>query len=113
MTTDQSQPRKFMFDRTFDQAIPLPEEKKEPEKISLTPEQLEQTKKAAFQEGHKAGQAAAQTDLISKSNKTLQDISRQLEKFFQQMAGVLAAQHNDSVELASAIARKIMPDFLS
>ena len=107
---DAAPARKFMFDRSFDDAAVVhraPERKP----VLLKPDQIDALKKesrdAGFAEGHSAGkeeQVAQQTAVLAK-------VDQNVTALIQHIDTLAHAQEEQARGLALAVAKKILPAF--
>lgn len=102
----------FFFDvNVFDeQAIARKEaEEKNLPKFEYTKEQLEQTRKAAYAEGKKAGSAEAQTSLSQSILQVVQKMDRNLTMLFASEEERNTRYEQETIALVHAIVKTIFP----
>ncbi len=106
--------RKFTFDRSFDHqsagAAARPPERKP---VTLTPEQLDALKKAAWDDGFAAGRAAGADEHGRALLSMLGRIDERLGQFAGRMGEIREEQEARLRQMVLAIARKLLPDFLA
>ena len=110
-TTQTDQPlRKFMFDRSFDNASgPVHRADRRP--VTLTPEQLDALKKEAHDAGFAAGKKAASEDQAKHLNVTVDKIGALVGQLIATAEASRPQQEARVREAVLAIARKVLPDF--
>ena len=108
---DPGSPRKFMFDKSFDQIVnPRPQERPA---ITLRPEQLEQIKKDAYETGYTAGRKATGEEDTLRQTSILTRIAAELTDLVQNMQ-LLHVQHEKQLRsVIYTVARKVLPSFVA
>lgn len=112
---DQGTARKFLFDRSFDDATPSSKiEHKQPAKpIHYTAEQLEAEKRTAYENGFNAGQSKAEENQQAQLNALMAKIDKQLSSLIASSGEFQQQEIKHAREVAVTIARKIMPSHLN
>jgi flagellar assembly protein FliH len=109
-TTQTEQPRKFMFDRSFDNAGgPVHRVDRRP--VTLTPEQLDAVKKEAHDTGFAAGKKTASEDQARHLNATVDKIGAVVGQLIAAAETNRPQQEARVREAVLAIAKKVLPDF--
>lgn len=108
--TDQPA-RKFMFDRSFDNAGGPVHPARDRRPVTLTYEQLEAIKKEAHVAGFTAGRNAAAEDQAKHLNTTVDKIGSTVGRLIADAEANRPQQEARLREAALAIARKVLPDF--
>ena len=112
MSTDPAQPvRKFMFDRPFDAGAAVRPPERKP--VTLKPEQVDAFKKESYDAGFAAGQQAGHDAQQQQIHATLVQIDGRLTQMIGAMHVFQAQQDAHMRQLAVAIARKILPQFVA
>ncbi|MER2519590.1 MAG: FliH/SctL family protein [Bdellovibrionales bacterium] len=103
--------RKFLFDRSFDPgAIQKPLERKP---ITLKPDEFDALKKENYEAGFAAGQRAGADDHARKLLAVTERVAVKLDEALALSESLHKQQENDTLRLALAAVRKILPDFTS
>jgi flagellar assembly protein FliH len=111
-TTQADQPiRKFMFDRSFDNAGGPVHPARDRRPVTLSYEQLEQLKRDMQTAGFTAGKKAAAEDQASHLNATVDKIAATAGALIAQAEANRPQQEARLREAVLAIARKVLPDF--
>ena len=102
--------RKFMFDRSFEPGVAhAPERNAKP--VLMKPEQIEQLKREAYDQGFAAGKQNGLDEQIERQNTTLARAEEQVTRLVQNLAALAADQEARLRKIIMAIARKILPSF--
>jgi flagellar assembly protein FliH len=104
-------PRKFMFDRSFDPGAAARGPERKP--VTLKPEQYDALRKETFDAGFAAGQKAALDEQQSLILAALARVEERLNHAISHMNAYYREQDGLIRRLVLAIARKILPDFVS
>lgn len=108
--TDTSHQR-FMFGTSFDpEAMKAEQQKKAPP--VFTEEQVAIAKEQSYGQGFVAGKEAAMNELQSQQNEILTHIQIVFERMADEVWKMAAQKKQAAVDIALAIARKIVPDFV-
>ncbi len=112
MTTASPPPtQKFMFDRTFD---PLATAHAEPAKPPVYAQaDMDAAKQAAFKDGFTQGEQAANKEQTARIAAIVEKIDGAVGKLLQNAAAQQQDQQADIQDIALAIARKLLPDFIA
>ncbi|MBI1273290.1 MAG: hypothetical protein GC131_04305 [Alphaproteobacteria bacterium] len=105
-TTD-TQMRKFLFDRSFDQSS------KPEEKSSFSGEQLKKAKDEAYEQGFADAQHTANEKQASDTAAMLGRVEQQLAAIIGNVVEARKQQLSDTVEIATHMVRKLIPDYIT
>jgi len=106
--------RKFMFDKSFDDAVDTPSAKASERKpVTLKPEQIDALKKEAWDVGFAAGQKTNSDDQAQQLKIALSHLEDRIGHLMENLQVVYQAQEEQLRKAILAIARKILPDFTS
>lgn len=111
VTGEPTQPRKFMFDQSFDQLVAKAQGQDRNKPVTLKPEQLEQIKREAYDQGFAAAQASAQEAEAAQHTRLLARIDEQVTRALHKMDAMRGDQDQALRGIIMAIARKILPGF--
>lgn len=106
------QPRKFMFDRSFDGGgghVHAPERKP----VTLKPEQVDAMKKEAYEEGLAAGQKAAIDAQADQMAQIVARLDQRMQHLMENSEAAHKKQESAVGNVVLAIARKLLPDFVA
>ncbi|NDE90226.1 MAG: hypothetical protein EB059_03685 [Alphaproteobacteria bacterium] len=107
----ETAPQRFMFDTSFDlEALKAVQEKKAPTVFSE--EEMALAKEQSHDQGFVAGKEAAMRDLKNHQHEILANIQLIFERMADEVWKGSAEKKQASGEIALAIARKIIPDFI-
>lgn len=110
-TTPQHPTQKFLFDRTFDSLSPT---RVEPTKPPVyTQADLDAAKQSAFKDGYTQGEQTANREQTARIAAIVEKIDGALGKLLQGATAQQLAQQADAQDIALAIARKLLPDFIA
>src|SRR5919197_4063148 len=103
--------QKFLFDLSFDPPSPdeASQEAETPPPVTaptVTPEEIEAARSAAFEEGRRAALAEAAATREAEVAATLASISARMAVLAAELAAVREGAERSAVELAMAVARK-------
>lgn len=104
--------KKFLFERSFDDASVVhrsPERKP----VLMKPEQIDALKQESYLAGFEAGKAAGLQAQTEQLNTTVAKLDQNLGQIMQNLADLQAQQDHHTRHLVLAIAKKILPDFMS
>lgn len=109
-----SQIRKFMFDRSFEDSkkghhAPPPERKP----VTLRPDQVDALKKAAWDEGFAAGKKSGADEQAHRLQTTLSQMESRMAQLIENFQSVHQAQEEEMRKAVLAVSKKILPDFAS
>jgi len=102
--------RKFMFERSFDDAevvLRTPERKP----ILMKPDQIDTLKKESYDAGFSAGKAEGHEEQITQQTIILKKLDQDMSALVAHLAAIVKEQEEHTRELALAIARKVIPVF--
>lgn len=99
---------KFEFDTQFDGGV----NKKEAERKALHLKELDATRAQAIDEGFEQGQQQALAGIEAQTNETVARIEASLGQFYQQFALIEQQLKQDCINLAYAIASRLVPTLL-
>lgn len=102
--------RKFMFDRSFDDATVV-HRAQERKPVLMSPDQIDALKKESFDAGFEAGKPAGKDEQIDRQNKTMSQIDRNLTILVKLMNKFAQEEEAHARNLSLAIAKKILPSF--
>lgn len=111
-TAEPTQPRKYLFDLTFDNGQNKKSDSSEKPKPTYTQEQLEAERQAGFEEGMLAGQKSMMEDQQQYSNTLLSQIDKHLTHVVTESLAEWQRQLVQLQEIALTITRKIMPSYI-
>lgn len=104
-------PQRFMFNTSFDpEAMKAEQEKKAPP--TFTEDQVAVAKEQSYNQGFVAGKEAALRDMQSQQNEILSHIQIIFERMADEVWKMAAQKKQAASDIALAIARKIVPDFV-
>lgn len=102
----------FTFDRSFDLgALKAAEETRKA--ITYSEQEMALAKEQAYGQGFVAGKEAAMQEIQQQQNSILGSISRVFERFAKDVWDVFGLQKHVASEVGSAIARKLLPDYMA
>jgi flagellar assembly protein FliH len=113
MMTTNSQPpsQKFLFDRAFDVLAPA---RAEAVKVpTYTQADLDAAKQSAFKEGFAQGAQAANQEQTAQIAAIVVQIDGNIGKILREAEQHHASQQTELQDIAQAIARKLLPDFIA
>ncbi len=99
---------KFEFDTQFDGGV----NKKEAETKALHLKELDETRAQAIEEGFEQGQQQALAGIEAQTNETVARIEASLNQFYQQFSLIEQQLKQDSINLAYAVASRLVPTLL-
>jgi flagellar assembly protein FliH len=105
-----AQPRKFMFERSFDDASVVhrtPERKP----VLMKPEQIDALRKEGFDAGFEAGKSAGKEEQTVQLNALLAIIDQNMSALMQKLDALAREQEMHARQLVLSVAKKILPDF--
>ena len=106
--------RKFLFDKSFDGltgAHPAAAPERKP--VTLKPEQVDALKKEAWDSGFAAGQKVVAEEQSRRLAATLAQIENRMGQLIDNFQAVIKEQEAQTRRAVLAIARKILPAFVS
>lgn len=103
--------RKFMFERSFDDAAARAMPARERRPVTLTPEQFDALKKEQHDAGFAAGQAASAEAQARHLGAAVTRIGDQIGRLLEQTEAERQQKETRVREAVLAIARKVLPDF--
>ncbi len=104
-------PQRFLFNTSFDpEAMKAEQEKKAPPTFSE--EQVAVAKEQSYNQGFVAGKEAALREMQSQQNEILSHIQIIFERMADEVWKMAAQKKQAASDIALAIARKIVPDFV-
>ena len=107
----ENSPQRFMFNTSFDpEAMKAEAQKKIPP--TFTEEQVAVAKEQSYDQGFVAGKEAALRDIQSQQNEILSHIQIIFERMADEVWKMAAQKKQAASDIALAIARKIVPDFV-
>jgi flagellar assembly protein FliH len=107
----ETSPQRFMFGTSFDpEAIKAEQQKKAPP--VFTEEEIAIAKEQSYGQGYVAGKEAAMRDLQNQQNEILANIGILFERMADQIWKMAGQKKQAAADIAIAIARKIVPDFV-
>lgn len=109
---EDMQPRKYLFDLTFDNGQNKKAAEREKPKPTFTQEQLDAEKQTSFEQGKQEGQRLMAEDQQQYTNTLLSEISQHLTHVIEQSAAEWDRQVAQLQQLAQIIMRKIMPSYV-
>ena len=107
---DATPARKFMFDRSFDDAAVVhraPERKP----VLMKPDQIDALKKESRDAGFAEGQKAGKEEQIAQQNAILAKVDQNITALIHHIDSLVRAQEEQARGLALAVAKKILPAF--
>lgn len=109
---ENMQPRKYLFDLTFDAGQNKKSDEREKPKPTFTQEQLDAEKQASYEAGMQAGQKSMMEDQQQYMNALLSQIEQRLSHVVEENLGEWQRQLAQLQEIALVITRKIMPSYV-
>jgi flagellar assembly protein FliH len=109
--SDNAAPRPFTFDRSFDLAAMKAAEAKTVAP-TFSEQELALAREQAYGHGYVAGKEAALAEMQQQHNALLARLNRLFEHVAQDVWKVYAQQRQAATDIAVAIARKIVPDYV-
>jgi len=110
-TETQPQPlRKFMFDRSFDDASII-HRAQERKPVMMKPEQVDALKQESHDEGFAAGKIAGRDEQTAQLAAVLLNVENNIAVLIDSLASLSREQNAQTRQLVLSIAKKILPDF--
>lgn len=113
----QAEPRRFMFDQSFDTGRrqakkPKPEDERPPEP-TFNLQQLEEARNQGYEQGRAAGNAESAASMETETARLVAAIAGQLPALMAAQAEANDRLMHDGATLVAAIARKILPSLVA
>jgi flagellar assembly protein FliH len=102
--------RKFMFDRSFDDASII-HRAQERKPVLMKPEQVDALKKECYDNGFEAGKVTGQNEQIIQLDELMLRVEQNILRLVDNLANIVREQDTQTRQLVLAIAKKILPDF--
>lgn len=109
---ENMQPRKYLFDLTFDDGQNKKSDEREKAKPTFSQEQLDAEKQASYEAGMQAGQKSMMEDQQQYMNVLLTQIEQRLTHVVAESLGEWQRQLSQLQEIALVITRKMMPNYI-
>jgi flagellar assembly protein FliH len=110
--SDDAPVRKFLFERSFDDATVIhrtPERKP----ILMKPDQVDALKKECYDEGFAAGKVEGKEEQVAQQTALLARIDQHVVKLIEDIGSIAREQEEQTRRLALAIAKKVLPTFVA
>jgi flagellar assembly protein FliH len=109
---EQAPARKFMFERSFDDAAVV-HRAQERKPVLMKPEQIDAMKKESYDTGFGAGKTAGKEEQVAQQTALLGKIDQNSALLIKNIASLAQEQEEQTRCLALAIAKKVLPAFTS